>query len=127
MKLTWGETDGDCVANGDSEGENDGDIADDVLNPAIEASWLIGERGKSGYWITEPEWLLFPRVDKTGTDLGAMFVNNGGGICFGCCDNLLLADAPLFPLCNDNVSSLSRAISEKTCANGWYCGPQSSK
>lgn len=45
----------DCVANGDSDGENDGDIADDVLKPAIDASWLIGDRGNSGYWTTEPE------------------------------------------------------------------------
>lgn len=28
----------DCVANGDKDGENDGDIADDVLKPAIDAS-----------------------------------------------------------------------------------------
>lgn len=28
----------DCVASGDKEGENDGDIADDVLKPAIDAS-----------------------------------------------------------------------------------------
>ena len=43
--LTCGEMDGDCVAKGDNDGENDGDMADDVLKPAIE-SWLIGDRGK---------------------------------------------------------------------------------
>lgn len=112
----------DCVASGDKEGENDGDIADDVLKPAIDASWLIGERGNSGYWTTEPEWLLVPRVR---IDRGAIFVKSGGGICFGCA--CLFFTLALLPLCSDIVSSLSRAISEKTCANGWYCGPQSSK
>lgn len=111
--------DGDCVANGDNDGENDGDIADDVLKPVID-SWLIGDRGNRLYWFTDPVWLpLPPRVDS---NRGAICVSNGGGICFGwCCAILLFVLAPLLPLCNDSVSSFSRAISEKTCASGWYC------
>lgn len=29
--------DGDCVANGDNDGEKDGDIADEVLKPVIDS------------------------------------------------------------------------------------------
>lgn len=126
---TCGEMDGDRVANGDSDGEKLGDMADDVLKPP-DASWLIGERGNK-YWFMEPKWLLLLlRTDNTGIDRGAMFVSSGGGIfLMGCwSDSLLLAlDAPLFALCSDIVSSLRRAISENTWANGWYCGPQSSR
>lgn len=72
--------DGDCVASGDSDGENDGDIADEVLKPVID-SWLMGDRGK-WYAFTDPVWLpLPPRV--VSNVRGAMCVSNGGGICFG--------------------------------------------
>ena len=36
--------DGDRVANGESDGEKLGDIADDVLKPAAE-SWPMGDLG----------------------------------------------------------------------------------
>ena len=65
------------------------------------------------------------RADNTGAaiDLGATDVNNGGGTVFttgGGQVLLLPLDAPLFALLTDAASSFNRAISENTCANGWY-------
>jgi len=41
-----GDMDGDRLASGDSDGENDGDMATDWLKPGLD-SWLIGDRGTS--------------------------------------------------------------------------------
>lgn len=43
--VTRGDIEGDFVANGERDGEKLGDMAEDVLNVAPEASWLIGDRG----------------------------------------------------------------------------------
>lgn len=58
---------------------------------------------------------------------GATLVSRGGGNAFGGGPLPLLLVEPLFALCTLAVSSFNRAISEKTWASGWYCGPQSSR
>jgi len=131
--------DGDLVARGDRDGENEGDIADEVLKLPL-ASWPMGDRGK---WAGARLKWGGSRIGRL-MALGATLVSRGGGMWVGGAEGggfsttlpapaeewdeecLLLADdeAPL-PLCSDMVSSFSLAISENTCASGWYCGPQS--
>ena len=117
---TNGDIDGDLVAKGDKDGENEGDIAA-AEKPGT--SWLIGDRGNKCCGCLQDN-------DGAGQLRGATVVSNGGGTLLPPdieVPLLLALEAPLLPLCKETVSSFNLAISEKTWANGWYCGPQSNK
>lgn len=125
-----GEIEGERVASGESEGEKEGDMAEEVLKPPL-ASWPMGERGR-------PERVrcggsrmgrLIARGATLVSNGGGMWVGGGGGLsttlpapveaeCEEWARDCLLLALDEAPLCSDMLSSLSRAISEKTCASG---------
>lgn len=99
------------VASGESEGEKLGLSA---AEGKVEASWLMGDLGNMPLAMAGAV-----------SDLGATEVSSGGGGAL--CTVLALPLPAELPLWTLAASSLSLAISLKTWASGWYCGPQSSR
>lgn len=125
-----GEIEGERVASGEREGENEGDMADDVLKPPL-ASCPMGERGRPDRlrWGGRRMGRLIARGATLVSNGGGMWVGGAGGLsttlpapveleCDECASDCLLLALDEAPLCSDMLSSLRRAISENTCANG---------
>lgn len=126
-------TDGLRVAKGDSAGVKFGE------NARFEKldSWLIGLCGKLTILVS---WLVLAELKLVSLPLwlwlstrgGAPVIIGGGPPTFNDCAPLALNEPDCGIVCTGFlfgciVSSLSRAISAKTSARGWNCGPQLSK
>ncbi len=142
LGVASGEMEGLRVARGDRLGVKDGDSAEVKLE-----SWLMGERGvgRDVSWLVRAEfvdavldadplpWLGRFNIGCASTAFGGAFVMRGGGstlfkwalifACIWCLWGTMWVGV-FFGLI---LSSFNFAISENTCAKGWYCGPQSSK